>query len=80
VGQQAGLVAVFNRDVQFSRVPDDSLPVMEQDEIARVALAATLDEDQLLDELLDCPSESARYKAAFAELKRRSEATDDERR
>jgi hypothetical protein len=80
VDKQAGLVAVFNRDVQYSRVPDESLPVMDQDEVARVAFAATLDEDQLLDELLDCPSESARYKAAFAELTRRSEARDDERR
>jgi hypothetical protein len=64
---------------------------MEHDELARVAFAATLasaatlalaatfDEDQLLDELLDCPSESVRYKAAFAELKRRSEPTGDER-
>ena len=52
---------------------------MEQDDLARDVFAATLDEDQLLDELLAHPSESERYKAALAELKRRSEATDDER-
>ena len=37
-----------------------------------------LDEDQLLDELLDNPSDSERYQAALAELMRRADEESDD--
>lgn len=36
-----------------------------------------LDDDQLLDELLDNPSDSERYQAALAELMRRADEESD---
>jgi hypothetical protein len=51
----------------------------EQDERSPLAFVWMLNEDQLLDELLDHPSDSERYKLAFAELKRRSDVAEVER-